>query len=120
MNSSWISRSRHSLAFSRYSLSPERNRRRVPTISPARNCWLNLRRRIFRTTCGPLASPAAGLEPAEELEFSGELGPSLVAEGTWTEGFWVEQRSSAVEGSPLSEGAGASGPEITMAFSGGA
>src|SRR6266849_8577910 len=99
MNSSWISRSRHSLPFSRYSLSPARNRRRVTTISPARNgCWLNLRRRIFRTTCGPLASPATGLEPVEELEFSEELGPPLEAEGIWTEGFWVEQRFSAVEG----------------------
>ena len=48
-----MSRSRQSLPFSKYSLSPERNRRRVTTISPARNCcWLNLRRRILSTTWG--------------------------------------------------------------------
>ena len=53
MNNSWMSRRRQSLPFSRYSLSPERNRRRVTTISPERNCcWLNLRRRILRTTSG--------------------------------------------------------------------
>ena len=47
-----MSRRRQSLPFSRYSLSPERNRRRVTTISPALKVRLNLRRRILSTTCG--------------------------------------------------------------------
>src|SRR6266851_1495639 len=54
-----MSRSRQSFPFSKYSLSPERNKRRVTTTSPARNCcWLNLRRRILRTTAGALPAEA--------------------------------------------------------------
>ncbi len=52
MKMSWMSRRRQSLPFSRYSLSPERNSRRVIWISPALKVRLNLRRRILRTTFG--------------------------------------------------------------------
>src|SRR5437660_145026 len=44
-----MSRRRHNLPLSKYSLSPERNSRRVTTISPPwKGCWLNLRRRHLR------------------------------------------------------------------------
>ena len=60
MKMSWMSRRRQSLPFSRYSLSPERNRRRVTAISPALKVRLNLRRRILSTTCCGARSAAGG------------------------------------------------------------
>src|SRR5258708_33719244 len=73
-----MSRRRQSLPFNRYSLSPERNKRRVTTISPARNCcWLNLRRRIFNTTCVPLVpAEVAGAGGTTEIKGGGEAGSS--------------------------------------------
>ena len=48
---SWMSRSRQIFPFSRYSVSPERNSRRVIVISPARTGDRpNFRRRTFSTT----------------------------------------------------------------------
>src|SRR5580658_3283559 len=84
-----MSRRRQSLPFNRYSLSPERKRRRVIWISPALKVRLNLRRRILRTTCGGAVAACevvsaggsvAGVLPASvEAWIAGAAGLSIEA-----------------------------------------
>src|SRR5579864_3623996 len=78
-----MSRRRQSLPFSRYSLSPERKRRRVTTISPEWYCcWLNLRRRILRTTeGGPVtaADVAGSADAFSGRTFGPPASPSVTA-----------------------------------------
>src|SRR6266700_719653 len=81
-----MSRRRQSFPFSKYSLSPDRNSRRVTTISPARNCCWNFLRRIFKTTAEPECVEAVGvwasspvLGPEEPLAQTGSSSGNATA-----------------------------------------
>ena len=87
-----MSRRRQILPLRRYSLSPERKRRRVMVSSPARmGARPNLRRRILRTTLFGLASSAEASASVAAGTIWGPLAsPSMMVPG------WASATASSV------------------------